>query len=72
MFMVGGFGYIVPVILFWFVGTAEVQSWNYEVVKPSDPIVVQESQETQEPQKKQHDEKCENGDESIEDTGTKL
>ncbi|XP_031626971.1 sialin-like [Contarinia nasturtii] len=33
MFMVGGVGYIVPAVLFWFLGTAEVQEWN-EINKP--------------------------------------
>lgn len=28
MFIIGGLGYIVPSILFWIFGSAEVQEWN--------------------------------------------
>lgn len=28
MFIIGGLGYIVPVIVFWIMGTADVQKWN--------------------------------------------
>lgn len=28
MFIIGGLGYILPTILFWFFGSAEVQEWN--------------------------------------------
>lgn len=46
MFIIGGFGYIVPALLFWCFGSAEIQSWN-EITKKVDI----DSQETQEPQK---------------------
>lgn len=46
MFVIGGFGYIVPALLFWCFGSAEIQPWN-ETTKKIDII----TQETQEPQK---------------------
>ncbi|XP_031626879.1 sialin-like [Contarinia nasturtii] len=46
MFMVGGFGYIVPAVLFWFLGTAEVQEWNE--IKKSRNINTEESQQQSE------------------------
>ncbi|XP_055314153.1 sialin-like isoform X2 [Sitodiplosis mosellana] len=73
MFIVGGFGYIVPAFLFWFFGTAKVQSWN-AINKPA--ITVQESQEPsqehQEPQVKKSHETGENGEKIIQDEATKL
>lgn len=35
MFVIGGLGYIVPVIVFWIIGTADVQEWN-EIKKHDD------------------------------------
>lgn len=74
MFLIGGFGYIVPVILFWFFGTAEVQKWNH--IETNDTITVQESQDAQEPQEpqvQQHDEYCEKREnETVPDSSTKL
>lgn len=49
MFVIGGFGYIVPAALFWIFGSAEIQSWN-EITKKID-ICTQETQEHQ----KSHD-----------------
>lgn len=49
MFIIGGFGYIVPAVLFWIFGSAEIQSWN-EITKKID-ICTQETQEHQ----KSHD-----------------
>lgn len=49
MFIIGGFGYIVPAIVFWCFGSADVQSWN-DINKEND-ISTQESQE----QQKSHD-----------------
>lgn len=44
MFIIGGLGYIVPAVIFWFLGTADIQSWN-QVSKL--PIDSQESQVSQ-------------------------
>lgn len=41
MFIIGGFGYIVPAIVFWCFGSADVQSWN-DINKEND-ISTQES-----------------------------
>lgn len=49
MFIIGGFGYIVPAFVFWFFGSADVQSWN-DINKEND-IRTQESQG----QQKSHD-----------------
>lgn len=35
MFVIGGLGYIIPAVFFWFFGTAEVQKWN-KIQTPDD------------------------------------
>lgn len=32
MFTIGGLGYIIPAIFFWFFGSAKIQKWNEIVV----------------------------------------
>lgn len=66
MFWVGGLGYIIPVILFWFAGSAEVQKWN-DIGKPNDTVnVVPESEEPP------HDDTREKGEKHLQDLNTKL
>lgn len=69
-----GLGYILPTFVFWFFGSAEVQSWN-SISKPA--IAEQESQEsTQEPKQEQQVERddvtVENEEKAAQDAGTKL
>lgn len=43
MFTIGGLGYVIPAVLFWFFGSAEIQKWN-TITKPHPDIITEESQ----------------------------
>lgn len=36
MFIIGGLGYIVPVVIFWIFGSANIQKWNEIIKKEED------------------------------------
>lgn len=51
-YRIGGLGYLIPAILFWFLGTADIQKWN-DIKKSHPDIVTQESQASQASQETQ-------------------
>lgn len=52
-YRIGGLGYVIPAIMFWFLGTANIQTWN-DIRKSHPDIVTQEApaaESTEETQK---------------------
>lgn len=52
---IGGLGYVIPAILFWFLGTANIQAWN-DIKKPHPDIVTQEAPPPQEKEERRESE----------------
>lgn len=72
MFIIGGLGYIIPAIIFWIFGTAEIQEWN-DIAKLIDVEEQPESQGHEGPQQSEHPDEIQQPQkprQSLEQNGT--